>query len=125
MEVNPMIRSTVFALLVALALGVGSPASADEFSYRMGRDLGERVTASAWRSIRRDRGCRGASDLRAVIQRAARRITRASRSYERRDMIDYSRGYVRGLWDALEEASDDCSSRCDTFEDLAEYAVVI
>jgi hypothetical protein len=113
------------AMMAALCLPGAGSASADEFSYRMGRDLGERTVLSAWRNFRRDRGCSGVRELRSVVHRSARRIDRAEARFDRRDMIDYAKGYVRGLYTGLDDVADACPSRCGAVRELADEVTLI
>lgn len=102
------------AVLVACAVGMltPGPASADQFSYDLGRQLGGQTTRSAWLSISRNRGCDAADDLVGVITRSARRIGSMGRRYAKRDMIDYAEGYIHGLRGTLREVAIQCTDKC-------------
>jgi hypothetical protein len=115
------------ALLIGCAFGLlaASPALADDFSYRLGRQLGEQTTRSAWLSISRTRGCDAADDLVAVITRSARRIGRTASRYQKRDMIDYAEGYIHGLRATLRDVAMTCTDKCGAIGEAAGTASAI
>jgi hypothetical protein len=117
-----MVNRSLAGLVLVLALaGLGSrPARADEFSYRLGRQLGERTAASAWLNLRGASRCLGVQDLHSVLMRSTRRLGRSASRFDRPDLIDYSRGYLRGLWVVFAQVADRCPSRCGTLSSAAE-----
>jgi len=117
--------SRVFMLLCAAGLLAGSNASADDFSYRLGRQLGEQTTRSAWLSISRGRGCDGADKLVEVITRSARRIGRIASKYNKRDMVDYAEGYIHGLRSTLKDIAAQCTDKCAAIGEAAGTASAI
>src|SRR5687768_2931244 len=122
-----MLKRVVCAGVCALALGflaVG-PASADEFSYQLGRQLGQQTTRSAWLSLSRDRGCDAADDLVAVISRSAKRIARTAKRYAKRDMVDYAEGYIHGLRSVLRDIAMQCTDKCAAIGEAAGTASAI
>jgi hypothetical protein len=120
MEGNGMKTGRIATLVVAVALGAGAVAHADDFSYKMGRQLGEQTARSAWRNVRTRSGCSGLGDLRSTLKRSSRRIARNASRSGRWDVADYARGYVRGLWAVFGEVADHCPSRCDSVDEMAE-----
>jgi hypothetical protein len=122
-----MLRNASRALLVACAASLcsGGLASADEFSYQLGRQLGQQTTRSAWVSVSRGRGCDAADDLVAVITRSAKRIARTARRYTKRDMVDYAEGYIHGLRSVLREIAFECTDKCAAIGEAAGTASAI
>ena len=117
--------SRVFMLLCAVGLLAGSDASADDFSYRLGRQLGEQTTRSAWLSISRGRGCDAADKLVEVITRSARRIGKIASKYNKRDMVDYAEGYIHGLRSTLKDIAFQCTDKCAAIGEAAGTATAI
>jgi hypothetical protein len=122
-----MLKTARQTIVLGLALGfvAAAPASADEFSYQLGRQLGQQTTRSAWVSISRNRGCDAADDLVAVIGRSARRIATTARRYTKRDMIDYAEGYIHGLRSVLREIAMQCTDKCAVIGEAAGTASAI
>jgi hypothetical protein len=104
---------------------LASAAYADDFSYRLGRQLGEQTTRSAWLSISRTRGCDAADDLVDVITRSARRIGQTARRYKKRDMVDYAEGYIHGLRSTLRDIAVKCTDKCAAIGEAAGSASAI
>jgi hypothetical protein len=122
-----MSRNVCRLLCILSAAGlvpVGS-AFADQFSYDLGRQLGQQTTRSAWVSISRGRGCDAADDLVAVIARSARRIGQTARRYQKRDMVDYAEGYIHGLRAALRDIAFECTDKCASIGEVAGTASAI
>lgn len=117
--------SRVFMVLCTAGLLAGADASADDFSYRLGRQLGEQTTRSAWLSISRGRGCDAADDLVKVITRSARRIGSIAKRYDKRDMVDYAEGYVHGLRATLRDVAVQCTDKCAAIGEAAGTASAI
>lgn len=117
--------SRVFMVLCTAGLLAGADASADDFSYRLGRQLGEQTTRSAWLSISRGRGCDAADDLVKVITRSARRIGSIAKKYDKRDMVDYAEGYVHGLRSTLRDVAVQCTDKCAAIGEAAGTASAI
>jgi hypothetical protein len=118
------IRRVLWILCAAGLMSDGS-ALADQFSYDLGRQLGQQTTRSAWVSISRGRGCDAADDLVAVITRSAKRITRTARRYSKRDMVDYAEGYVHGLRATLRDIAFECTDKCAAIGEAAGTASAI
>ena len=109
-----MLRIGSRMMLVCCTVGLlaGTDAVGDDFSYRLGRQLGEQTTRSAWVSISRNRGCDAADDLVAVITRSAKRIGQTAKKYSKRDMVDYAEGYIHGLRTVLRDIAMQCTDKC-------------
>jgi hypothetical protein len=122
-----MLRNASRTLLVLCSAGLfaGSVAQADDFSYRLGRSLGEQTTRSAWASISRTRGCDAADDLVDVITRSARRIGQTAKRYKKRDMVDYAEGYIHGLRATLKDIAIQCTDKCGAIGEAAGTASAI
>jgi hypothetical protein len=118
------IVNRVLFILCAVGLLTGA-AQADDFSYRLGRQLGQQTTASAWLSISRTRGCDAADDLVDVITRSARRIGQTARRYQKRDMVDYAEGYIHGLRAALSDIAMKCTDKCANIGEAAGSASAV
>jgi hypothetical protein len=122
-----MSRNVFRLLSVVLGAGLfaGAPALADQFSYELGRQLGQQTTRSAWVSISRRRGCDAADDLVAVITRSARRIGQTAKQYGKRDMVDYAEGYIHGLRSTLRDVAIECTDKCGAIGEVAGTASAI
>jgi hypothetical protein len=122
-----MIRSAAAALLgvcLTSSFAVES-ANADEFSYDLGRQLGQQTTRSAWLSVSRGRGCDAADDLVAVITRSTRRIAKTAQRYDKRDMVDFAEGYIHGLRATLRDVAFECTDKCAAIGEAAGTASAI
>ena len=116
-----MIRNAARVLFGVCLLGLldVNSANADQFSYDLGRQLGQQTTRSAWLSVSRGRGCDAADDLVAVITRSAKRITSIARRYDKRDMVDYAEGYIHGLRATLRDVAFECTDKCGAIGEAA------
>jgi hypothetical protein len=116
-----MSRIFLVSILLAGPGLLGSAAAhADELSYSLGHQLGERTARSAWIDVRKRRGCRGAGQLRDALHRSARRIDRSAARHGRGDLVDYARGYLRGMREVLRDVAAACPSQCRTLDAAAQ-----
>jgi hypothetical protein len=119
------IGSRALLVLCSASLFASQPARADNFSYGLGRQLGEQTTRSAWLSISRNRGCDAADDLVGVITRSAKRIGQTAKKYGKRDMVDYAEGYIHGLRATLRDIAVQCTDKCGAIGEAAGGASAI
>jgi len=115
----------ILGVLCTVGLLAGATAQADDFSYGLGKKLGEQTTRSAWLSISRGRGCDAVDDLVGVIARSSRRIGQTAKRYGKRDMVDYAEGYIHGLRNTLKDIAVQCTDKCGAIGEAAGTASAI
>ncbi len=102
-------------------------AQADDWSYDLGRQLGERTTHSAWITLKKRRNCDAADDLLRIVSRSAMRLKSYVRrhDFQGRDVVDYAEGWIHGLRSTLNQIALQCTDKCGSLGRVAGEASAI
>ncbi len=84
----------------------------EDWSYYLGKKLGQKTTRKAWKKVSKHRHCDAADDLMDVISASIKGIKQTIHQLQGQQAVSFVEGFVHGLRYELADIAKQCAEKC-------------